>query len=63
MDSLNGTRIDSSGGKQICTYKGTLTTTTNWRTLPTQNKYNKLLMTIDDLNNNLTNLLQDYIFV
>lgn len=33
---LNGTRIDSSGGKQICTYKGILTTTTNWRGLPTQ---------------------------
>ena len=33
---LNGTRIDSSGGKTICTYKGTLTSTTNWRLLPTQ---------------------------
>ncbi len=32
---LDGTRIDSSLGKTICTYKGTLTTTTNWRLLPT----------------------------
>jgi hypothetical protein len=31
---LDGTRVNSSGGKTIASYKGVLTTTTNWGLLP-----------------------------
>jgi len=35
---LSGTDIDSSGGRSIWTYKGTITRTTNWNTLSTNPK-------------------------